>query len=124
MRRMIAREASGPAAISARRRGDGGLAVGLAGEAPARAELMLIALKRHVNVRIVAGENGNRAIGYPNVVVGQRALAEWNSGAQSVRGRPAQLAAPGADPYALVLLRKGDPQGVGEGKVVSIRWGI
>lgn len=107
IRRMIAREASGPAAISARRLGDGGLAVGLAGEAPARAELMLIALKRHVNVRIVAGENGNRAIGYTNVVVGERAIAEWNGGEQSVRVTPAQLAAPGADAYALVLRGKG-----------------
>jgi hypothetical protein len=110
IRQMITHEASGPAAISAKRLKDGGLAVGLAGEAPAKAELMLIALKRHVTVRIAAGENGNRAINYTNVVVDERPIAEWTGGEQGVRVTPGQVAVPGADAYALVLRGKGAGQ--------------
>lgn len=107
IRRMIAHEAPGQAAISAKRLKDGGLAVGLAGQAPAGAELMLIAVKRHVTVRIAAGENGNRAIGYTNVVVDERAVANWSGGQKGIRIEPRQLAVPGADAYALVLRVKG-----------------
>lgn len=106
IRQMVAQEAAGPAAISTKRLKDGGLAVGLAGETPGKAELMLIALKRHVTVRIAAGENGNRAIGYTNVVVDERPIAEWTGGEQGIRVTPAQLAVPGADAYALVLRAK------------------
>lgn len=103
VRRMIRQEAAAPASIAVRKLEDGTLAVGVAGKAPSPAILRLLALKRHVTVRIAAGENGNRAIGYTNVVVADRKLSDWSGGKMGLHLTARQLSDQDADAYALIL---------------------
>lgn len=105
VRQYIGHERKAPAAISARTLEDGSLAVGVAG-AGTDAELVLLAMRSHVTVRIGAGENGNRAIGYTKVVVDEQVVAEWAGGKQGVHVKADRLKAPRADRYALVLREK------------------
>ncbi len=105
VRQFIGHERTAPAAISARTLEDGSLAVGLAG-AGSDAELVLLAMRSHVTVRIGPGENGNRAIGYTNVVVDEQVVADWTGGKQGVHVPVDRLKAPKADRYALALREK------------------
>lgn len=107
VRQMIRQEATAPAAIATRRLDNGSLAVGLAGNSSRPAELMLVALKSHVTVRIAAGENGNRAIGYTNVVVAEKRVAMWAGGSRGINIGPSSFVVPGADSYVLILREMG-----------------
>lgn len=110
VRQMIGHESGSPAAIALRKLDDGSLAIGLAGKTQGEAELVIVAIKSHVTVRIAAGENGNRAIGYTNVVVAEDAIAAWRGGKQGLRVSSGHLAVPGADRFALILrARAGGP---------------
>jgi hypothetical protein len=106
IRQLIDYEAAAPAALSVRKLGDGSLAVGMAGTTERPAELVLVALRSHVTVRIVAGENGNRSIGYTNVVVDEQVVDKWVGGKSGVHIPASQFRIAGADRYALVLRQK------------------
>ncbi len=110
--------ASGDAAIRVVKQGEAGYAVDLAGTGAGAgaAELVLVAVTRHVEVVIGSGENGGRRVGYANVLRAERKLAGWNGGKASIVVSPAQLAVPGADRYAVVLRQPGG------GKVLAARW--
>lgn len=105
VRQFIGHERKAPAAISTRKLEDGSLAVGVAG-AGSDAELVLLAMRSHVTVRIGAGENGNRAIGYTNVLVDEQVVADGTGGKQGAHVSADRLNAPKADRYALVLREK------------------
>ena len=106
IRQLIDYEAAAPAALSVRKLGDGSLAVGMAGTTGRPAELVLIALRSHVTVRIVAGENGNRSIGYTNVVVDEQVVDKWVGGKSGAHIPASQFRIAGVDRYALVLRQK------------------
>ena len=108
--------AQSDAAIKVEAQGDKGFAVELGGTARGRAELVLLAVTRYVDVVIGSGENGGRKVGYANVLREERKLADWSGGKASVAIAPRQLAVAGADRYALVLR---EPDG---GKVLAARW--
>jgi hypothetical protein len=108
--------AAGDAAIRAAKQGDGGYAVRISGAGKHRAELVLLAVKRHVDVTIGSGENGGRKVGYANVLRAERKLADWKGGAADIAVPAGQLAVPQADRYALVLREPGG------GKVLAARW--
>ena len=105
VRQFIGHERKAPATIATRELEDGSLAVGVAGTG-SDAELVLLAMRSHVTVRIGAGENGNRAIGYTNVLVDEQVVADWTGGKQGVHIPADRLKAPKADRYALVLREK------------------
>ena len=105
VRQYIGHERRAPAAIGLRKLADGSLALGLAGMGE-NAELVLLALRSHVTVRIGAGENGNRAIGYTNVVVDERIVGDWSGGKAGFHVAADRLTVPQADRYALVLREK------------------
>ena len=77
--------------------------MGLAGETPSDAELVLVAMKSHETVRIARGENGNRSLGYTNVVRGETRIANWNGGKADTKIPASSLNQTGADRYALLL---------------------
>ncbi|MBX7481769.1 DUF1223 domain-containing protein [Qipengyuania qiaonensis] len=106
VRQMIGYERAAKAAIAIRRQDDGSLVVGLAGAAPNGAELVLVALRSHVTVRILSGENGRRAIGYTNVLVDEQRVIDWAGGKAGVRIAASDMAVPQADRFALVLREK------------------
>jgi hypothetical protein len=94
----------------------GGYAINLSGTGTGKAELVLVAVTRKVEVCIGSGENGGRSVTYPNVLRSERRLSDWAGGAASVTLAATQLRVPGADRYALVLRQ---PDG---GKVLAARW--
>ena len=106
IRNFIANAATAPAAIAIRQQDNGALAVGLAGSAD-DAELVLLAITSHVTVKILRGENGNRAIGYTNVLRDETVIADWQGGKTSLSIAANTLRHPLADRYALVLREKG-----------------
>lgn len=106
----------GPARIAVAAKGAGGYGVDLAGAGEGAAELVLVAVKSHVDVTIGSGENGGRQVGYANVLRAERKLADWQGGAAHLDLAPASLAVPGADRYALVL------RAPGGGRVLAARW--
>lgn len=100
IRQFIKQSANAPAAIAYSPRGEG-YSIGVAGAG--RAELVLLALSAHENVKIGSGENGGRQIAYTNVLRSERKLADWQGGKLTVPLTSTQLRTPGADRYALVL---------------------
>lgn len=94
----------------------GGYAVNLSGTASGKAELVLVAVTRKVEVGIGSGENGGRTVTYPNVLRSERKVTDWAGGKTSVTLADSQLKVPGADRYALVLRQPGG------GKVLAARW--
>lgn len=94
----------------------GGYAVNLSGAAGGKAELVLVAVTRKVEVGIGSGENGGRKVAYANVLRSERKVGDWNGGAASLTLAANQLKVPGADRYALVLRQPGG------GKVLAARW--
>lgn len=107
--------AKGGAAIRAARQG-AGYAVTLEGTGSGKAELVLIAVTRKVEVSIGRGENGGRKVAYSNVLRAERKIADWTGGAAKVAVDAGALTVPGADRYALVLRMPGG------GKVLAARW--
>jgi hypothetical protein len=103
---MIQASSPAPAAIAVRPQDDGSVVVGLAGETPGAAELILVAMKSHVNVRVVRGENGDRALRYTNVLRSETKIADWNGGKADTKIAPSLLQQEGSDRYALLLRRK------------------
>lgn len=93
-----------------------GYAVEVTGAGKAPAELVLVAVTRHVNVTIGSGENGGRKVGYANVLRAERKLADVSGGTASLAIAPDQLKVGGADRYALVLRQPGG------GPVLAARW--
>lgn len=93
-----------------------GYAVDVTGAGKAPAELVLVAVTRHVNVTIGSGENGGRKVGYANVLRAERKLADVSGGTASLAIAPDQLKVGGADRYALVLRQPGG------GPVLAARW--
>lgn len=104
------------AAIRVGQRTDAGYTVDLSGTGKAPAELVLVAVTRHVDVVIGSGENGGRKVGYANVLRAERKLADVSGGTASVTVAPAQLKVSGADRYAVVLRQPGG------GRVLAARW--
>ena len=98
------------------KRKDAGYTAVLTGAGKDPAELVLVAVTRHVDVVIGSGENGGRKIGYANVLRAERKLADVSGGMGRVAIAPGQLKVSGADRYALVLRK---PDG---GAVLAARW--
>lgn len=94
----------------------GGYSVNLSGTGAGKAELLLVAVTRKVEVGIGSGENGGRKVTYPNVLRSERKVGDWAGGTASVTLAAGQLKVPGADRYALVLRK---PNG---GTVLAARW--
>ena len=105
--RMIAQEASAPAAISVRKQPNGALVIGVAGKANRPAELVLLAMASRVDVQIYRGENGNRNIGYSNVLRQETRVTDWQGGKASAVIAPSLVNRKDADRYALVLREQG-----------------
>jgi hypothetical protein len=103
IRQLIRQSADAPAAIAVRPQADGALAVGIAGPAIGRGELVLLALSSRETVKIGSGENGGRSVTYVNVLRSERKLADWRGGKLSLPVGAALLRTGGADRYALVL---------------------
>lgn len=80
------------------------------------AQMMLLALKSQVEVRIGSGENGGRRVTYTNVVLNETALSRIANAPQRWAVSPAQLATRGADRYALIV-RTGRA-----GAILAVRW--
>lgn len=108
--------ASGDAAIRVAKQGEADYAIDLSGKGAGAAELVLVAVTRHVEVVIGSGENGGRKVGYANVLRAERKIADVRGGAGSVAIAPDQLKVSGADRYALVLRKPGG------GAVLAARW--
>lgn len=77
-------------------------------------ELSLVALTSHVSVAIGRGENGGRKVLYSNVVRAETALVPGKEG--TFRVAQGQLAAKGADRYAVILRDRA------EGTVLAARY--
>ncbi|TAD84772.1 MAG: DUF1223 domain-containing protein [Sphingomonadales bacterium] len=97
-------------------RAGGGYAIDLAGAASGKAELVLVAVTRKVEVGIGRGENGGRRITYANVLRAERKVGDWSGGKANIAVGASQLKVPGADRYALLLRQPGG------GKVLAARW--
>ena len=108
--------ARGDAAIRIAPQGAGGYAAHLSGTVQGKAELVLVAVTRKVEVGIGRGENGGRKVAYTNVLRDERKIADWQGGAAKVVVAASQLRVAGADRYALVLRHPGG------GKVFAARW--
>ncbi len=97
------------AAIRSRRLDNGNYRIALGGRtspsgtAGAPATLSLIGLSTQSSVAIGRGENAGRQVRYTNVVRGEREIARWNGGAETVDIAAGDLRIAGADRYALVL---------------------
>jgi hypothetical protein len=85
----------------------------LDGAAAQPAEIRLVALRSRVRVPIGRGENTGRTVDYVNVVVGETALGSWRGGRLRLPIPAAQLHAPGADRYAVIV------QEAGAGRVIT-----
>ncbi|NJO13823.1 MAG: DUF1223 domain-containing protein [Rhizobiales bacterium] len=107
---------AGNAAIRVNDLGAEGYGVGLGGDTAKRAELVLVAITRDVEVAIGSGENGGRTVTYTNVLRDEQTLASWTGGKASHVVTPAQLKVKGANRYALVLREPGG------GPVLAARW--
>lgn len=94
----------------------GGYAVNLSGTGQGKAELLLVAVSRKVEVGIGSGENGGRRVTYSNVLRSERKVGDWAGGKANIALTANQLKVPGADRYALVLRQ---PNG---GRVLAARW--
>lgn len=117
IRRLVARAAGSRDAVI-RVRGDAtrGFAIGIAGNTAGTAELALLGVASHSEVAIGRGENRGRTIGYTNVLVDERRVANWSGGQTSLVVEPDALDMPGADRYALVLRESGG------GPVLAAHW--
>lgn len=87
-----------------------------AGQAAPRSELNFIAVAARRDVGIQAGENGQRRLGYTNVVLNEVAVACSRKGVCSAAIPAAIANQPGADRWAVVLQR------VDHGPVEAVRW--
>ncbi|MBV7265407.1 DUF1223 domain-containing protein [Erythrobacter ani] len=103
-------------AIRVRGNYETGYAIGIAGRANANGELVLVGVETSPTVTIERGENRGRGITYTNVLVGERVIANWAGGKASRVIRPAELAMPRADRYALVLRERAG------GTVLAAQW--
>jgi hypothetical protein len=108
--------AKSDAAIRVAPRQGGGYAVNLSGSGAGRAELVLVAVTRRVEVGIGSGENGGRKVAYANVLRSERKIGDWQGGASEVAVAASDLKVAKADRYAVVLRM---PDG---GKVLAARW--
>lgn len=93
----------------------GGLAVGIAGQPQAEAEVVLVALTSKVTVAVGSGENGGRRLTFTNVYRGERLLGQWRGGTASFPVAAPLLRVAQADRYAVVLRRPGG------GPVLAVR---
>lgn len=84
---------------------DGGRRVALSGNGTG--EVIVVALRRAVDVAIGNGENGGRRIRYSNVLIGERSVGSWNGGTTTVAIPAAALKIAGADRYALLVRQPG-----------------
>lgn len=94
----------------------GGYVVNLSGTTGGKAELVLLAVTRKVEVGIGNGENVGRSVTYANVLRSERKIGDWSGGAASLTLAADKLRQPGADRYALVLRQ---PDG---GMVLAAKW--
>lgn len=115
IRQLIGQSAGANAAIAIRRVNGGGVAIGIAGPANARGELVLLALSAKESVKIGRGENGGRRVDYANVLRSERKIADWRGGKMSHALTADALTVPGANRFALVLR---EPKG---GKILASR---
>lgn len=106
----------GDAAIRVAPGAAGGFAVNLTGTGQGKAELVLLAVTRKVEVGIGSGENGGRKVAYVNVLRSERKVGDWSGGKASIAIAPQTLKVPGADRYAVVLRQPGG------GQVLAARW--
>ena len=104
LRRQILNASQDQSAVI-RVRGDDmrGFAVGINGETEGTAELVLIGVSRFEEVAIGRGENRGERIGYTNVLLGERKVADWTGGKLAHVIEADSLDMVGADRYALVL---------------------
>lgn len=116
VRQFIKQSAKAKAALALRPQDDGSVIVGIAGQAPSRAELTLVALDSHETVKIGRGENGGREVSYTNVLLDETNLGAWSGGQAAITIRPELLALPGADRYALLL------RGENAGPILAARY--
>ena len=70
-------------------------------------DVMLIALKSSVTVRIGRGENSNRTVRYSNVVVGETRIGRWTGATQSFAIPVSAIKVAGADRYAIIVQSPG-----------------
>lgn len=106
----------GDAAIRVAPGAAGGFAVNLTGTGQGKAELVLLAVTRKVEVGIGSGENGGRKVAYVNVLRSERKVGDWSGGKASIAIAGQALKVPGADRYAVVLRQPGG------GAVLAARW--
>lgn len=97
------------AGVAPRLRLDGHTII-LDGAAARPAEIRLLALRSRVRVPIGRGENGGRTVDYVNVVIGEAPLGNWRGGPLRLPIPAAQLHAPGADRYAVIVQEPGAGQ--------------
>ena len=109
LRRMI-----GAAPSDAALRLDGGRVV--ASRSAAGAELRFLAIAHRASVDVARGENGNRRLGYTNVVLAEAAAPCPASGACAAAIPAAIAGQRGADRWAVLL------QDRAGGRVHAVRW--
>ncbi|MEO0462716.1 MAG: DUF1223 domain-containing protein [Pseudomonadota bacterium] len=117
LRRLLASAPPATAGLSVRAVPGKGFAIGLAGKTQRTAELVAVSVKRRASVNIGRGENRGRRVTYTNVLLGERRIAQWTGGDQSIALNRTDL--PGgtsADRHALILHV---PEG---GPVLAARW--
>lgn len=93
-----------------------GFAIGLAGKTERPAELLVLAISTREDISIGRGENRGRTIRYTNALIGERRIATWYGGKDSVALANDELATAGADRYAVILREPGG------GRVLAARW--
>lgn len=81
----------------------GGLAIGIAGQPQAAAEVVLIALTGKVTVAVGSGENGGSRLTFTNVYRSERVLGQWRGGTASYPVPASLLKVPQADRYVVVV---------------------
>ena len=96
--------------------GEQGFAVGLAGQTDAPTELILLGVSSVEDISIGRGENRGRTVRYTNALIGEKRIATWDGGVDSLAITNEDLRMKGADRYA-VILRK--PNG---GRVLAAQW--
>jgi hypothetical protein len=117
LRRLIGVEQrmAGPS-VKAIATADSGRSVTIAQAGSADGEIMVLALRSHVVVRIGSGENGGRTVRYTNVVLSESVVGELNGGVSTITVPARLMKRAGADRYALVI-RSG-----AAGRIIAARY--
>ena len=77
------RQRTDSARVALARTASGKIAIGIAGQATAKAEVKLVELAGERSVDIGRGENGGRRVTYTNVVLAERVVAGWSGGTRA-----------------------------------------